>query len=506
MDTGGGEAVLGLLRIDGVDVALPLAALREVVPCPERFSGLPAAAEGLLGAMRLRTLVLPVLDLRPVLGRPAERRRDQVVVVVADAGSVLGLLVDEVCGVLRVPTEGLAPVAAHRGELLFSHAFLHPDTGAPVSVLDAAVVLGRPGLPVVADRTRAVAAVDGGNGDRGAGRATRRLVTVRCGGHALAFDIAQVHTTLPALDPRPSVLSGSLCRGVVDYAGAEVPVADPLALLGLGRMTGDGFGAGLVLDLGHGYVVLGTTELLDLVEVAATDVLPFPALGTPRPDLLTGTAQLADGSAVLVIHGPTLVAEEALVGLASVNTALPDATSAVPAPRQAAAGEAVEDVGRPYLIATAGLDLATRLDQVAEILPFPAELLGTATDDGVLGVVVHRSAAVPVLCLSTVLGRGPSTRPGTACLLLVASGDGYVGFGVDALRSIEPLTWRDPDAARPVPDGDPARLLRAAPLLQVGTESRLLPDIDLVDLAERILARGGTPPVPVPGEPALAGA
>ncbi|RBY76872.1 chemotaxis protein CheW [Geodermatophilus sp. TF02-6] len=476
-----------------MDVAVPLAALREVVPCPERLSGLPAAAEGLLGAMRLRSLVLPVLDLRPVIGRTCARTGEEVVVVVADAGSALGLLADEVRGVVRVPTEALVPVTVHDGTLLFSSAFLHPDTGVPVSVLDAAAVLARPGLPVVADLTRAVGPPDGDAG-RGTGRAVRRLVTVRCGTHVLAVDIAQVHTTLPRFPVRASVLSGSLCRGVVDFAGAEVPVADPLELLGLGRMADDGFGAGLVLDLGHGYVVLGVSALLDLVELAQTDVLAFPALATRRSDLVTGTARLPDGSTCLVVDGDALVVDGDVVALASVNTALTDGRPAVPTPRDRAPADRPDGVGRPYLVHSAGADVATRLDQVAEILPFPEDALATATADGVLGVVVHRQAAVPVLCLRTLLGRPPTGRLATSCLLLVAVDGGHVAFAVDALRSIEPLTWRDPDAADPDADGDLSRVLRGAPLLQVGTGSRLLPDLDLVHLAGRVLAGSAAAP------------
>ena len=120
------DDVYGLLRMAGMDVALPLSALREVVPCPVMLAGLPAAAVGLLGAMELRRLVLPVLDLRPVLGLPSERQRDQVVVVVASGGQVLGLLADEVRGISQVPGSALVAARAEGGGLLFSHTLRDP--------------------------------------------------------------------------------------------------------------------------------------------------------------------------------------------------------------------------------------------------------------------------------------------------------------------------------------------------------------------------------------------
>lgn len=487
MDDALGTGVLGLLRLSGMCVAVPLDALREVVPCPEHLSGLPAAAEGLLGAMELRTLVLPVLDLRPVIGRPAPRAADQVVVVIADGGAALGLLADEVCGVVRVPAGNLVPAAVRSGTLLFSHSFLHPGTGEAISVLDASAVLDRPGLPLVQDRTRAGAASDAAADVADATAPVRRLVTVRCGAHVLALDIEHVHTTLPQLAMRPSVLAGSVCRGVVDYAAATVPVADPLYVLGLGRATSDHFGAGLVLDLGPGYVILAVDELLDLVEITENEILRFPAQATSRPDLITGTAQLADGSACLVLDGQALGAEPELVSMASVNTALTDEQLQVTATNETS--DEPDDAGQPYLVYTAGVDMVTPLDRVGEILPYPAHLLQTSADEAVLGVVVHRQAAVPVICLATVLGRSRAGSPATSCLLLVAVDDGHVAFMVDALRAIEPLTWREPGTGERVPV-EPFRALRSAPMVQVGKTSRLVPDLDLQALARALTPTG----------------
>ncbi len=119
VEESGGDVVYGLLRLAGMDVALPLSALREVVPCPLELAGIPASAPGLLGAIELRRLVLPVVDLRPVIGRPDDRRPDQVVVVLAHGGQVLGLLADEVRGVTRLPASALVAARARGERLLF---------------------------------------------------------------------------------------------------------------------------------------------------------------------------------------------------------------------------------------------------------------------------------------------------------------------------------------------------------------------------------------------------
>ena len=478
------DVVYGLLRLAGVDVALPLSALREVVPCPAELAGLPATAPGLLGAIELRRLVLPVLDLQALTGRAEERHPDQVVVVVAWGGRVLGLLADQVQGICEVPADSLVAAHAEGGGLLFSHTFRHPETGRAYTVLDAAAVLQLPGVPTVTDVTRAAAP----QRDGGAARDRRTLTVLRCGEFRLAIDARHVHTTIPTPELTASVLTSRMCPGTVVFDDREVPVVDPLVLLGLGELAAVDTGAGLVLDLGPGYVVLALSELLELVHVGADDVLPTPPFALPRPDLLAGVVPVDGIGDCLLLDGTALLTDPQLSGFAAVNTAVETTRgedgSAVSAAAAAAGG------APSYLTYSIGLDLATPLEQVSEILPFPGVLTRTAVP-GMLGLVTHRRAVVPVLCLSTLLGReqrevGPST-----CLLLVEVDGGPVAFAVDALRTIAPLTWTDTDQAVRGEAGDRGATLRSAPLVRVGEDSRLLPDLDLRAVARRLSSARG---------------
>jgi purine-binding chemotaxis protein CheW len=488
-----GEVVYGLLRMADMDVALPLSALREVVPCPPELAGLPAAAPGLLGAVELRRLVLPVLDLATILGRPAPRRPGQVVVVAATGGQVLGLLADEVHGICQVPADALVAARTEGGGLLFSATFRHPGTGTAHSVLDAAAILALPGVPTVTDVTRDATAVGGAAAD-----GTRRTLTVlRCGRYRFAVDAAHVHTTLPTPDLRPSVLTSRTCRGVVEFSHREVPVVNPLVLLGLGELAGHETGAGLVLDLGPGYVVLALSELLDLVHVADEDVLPTPPFAVPRPDLLAGMVTVEDLGDCLVLDGAALLADRDLTGFASVNTALDTAPAQQGDVTSVAA--AVAGGAPSYLIFSVGVDAATPLDQVAEILPYPPTLTATAVD-GLLGLITHRRAAVPVLCLATLLGRAERPAGAASCLLLVDVDGSPVAFAVDALRTIAPRTWTDGEQTVRGPAADRGATLRTAPLVRVGEDSRLLPDLDLRAVVRRLQERRAAP-LPEPRTP-----
>jgi len=90
-------------RIGGEDYAIDLMRIREIInPLP--ITPVPRAPASVEGVVRLRGEVIPVLDVRKRLGvaaSPATRRTRFLVVNVA--GRRIGLVVDEVCEVIRIP-------------------------------------------------------------------------------------------------------------------------------------------------------------------------------------------------------------------------------------------------------------------------------------------------------------------------------------------------------------------------------------------------------------------
>jgi purine-binding chemotaxis protein CheW len=94
-------------RIGEEDYAIDIMRVREIIhPLP--ITPVPRAPVFVEGVVRLRGEVIPVLDVRKRLGvevRPASRKSRFLVVNVA--GRRIGLVVDEVCEVLRLPRSEL---------------------------------------------------------------------------------------------------------------------------------------------------------------------------------------------------------------------------------------------------------------------------------------------------------------------------------------------------------------------------------------------------------------
>lgn len=107
-----------IFRLERERYALPLAAVREVVVPPQKFTRVPRAPASVKGVMNLRGRVVTVVELRRLLGFLEPGSACQKVVLLDRGRREIGLLVSEVDGIESVekvaPAPG-KPAAAVRG-------------------------------------------------------------------------------------------------------------------------------------------------------------------------------------------------------------------------------------------------------------------------------------------------------------------------------------------------------------------------------------------------------
>ncbi|WP_201752664.1 chemotaxis protein CheW [Sphingomonas changnyeongensis] len=117
---GGDEIRLVSFRLDGQEYGIAIADVREIVHSPDRIMPVPGSDGHVLGLMTLRNRLLPLVDLRRLLGLEARPLDEKSRIVVLKVGEdSVGLAVDtvtEVLGVPRTVIEQLPPLlAAGRG-------------------------------------------------------------------------------------------------------------------------------------------------------------------------------------------------------------------------------------------------------------------------------------------------------------------------------------------------------------------------------------------------------
>ncbi|WP_433062184.1 chemotaxis protein CheW [Dactylosporangium sp. CS-033363] len=481
----------GVFTVADVHVALPLSELREVIPCPASFNPLMASAPGLIGAVMLRHQVIPVLDLRRMVGvdSPAD---PEIVVVASYEGSVFGLLACGVRGVVDVEEHEQLGISVNVAlPQVFASTFERAEDGAVVCVLDCAAIKRLPGMVFATDTggpSGALAqAKDEGRDGGTAGR--NMMMLLRAGDIGLCVDVAHVHSVVPELVLKSSPIDGGIIHGVIELGEHYVPTVDALAVMGLGALAPIDVKRGVAMAYERGLLTFAVTEVESIVPVGDGDVLPLPGIGLPASDFSVGILPGQAGGSYLVIDGDRLRADADLGTLAALGTPVPGAGT--PARRDAREEEPPEGDGRviehrvrKYLTYLAGPEVATPLTQIAEIVPHPKDVIPFAGGGAMRGVFTHHRTSVPLVDLPALLGEAAEIDPAMARVLLV----GGVGFIVPALRAIEESTWEE----RVPAEAEVPLSLAGSPLVKIGT--RMLARLDLVAFARTMVGGRGTDP------------
>jgi purine-binding chemotaxis protein CheW len=141
-----GQLHLITFRLDGEEFGLPVDTVREVIRVGD-VTRVPQAPAHIRGVTNLRGRILPVVEIRSRLGlAPLVPRSTARIIVVEVRGRVLGLLVDSVAQVQKLPADRLVPApdevkSAHTAYL---NGVVHLDNRL-IILLDLALALDASG-------------------------------------------------------------------------------------------------------------------------------------------------------------------------------------------------------------------------------------------------------------------------------------------------------------------------------------------------------------------------
>lgn len=457
---------VGVFHLAGMQLALHQHHLKEVVQTGD-LSALPTECPSIMGALSLRGVMVPVMDLRRLLQPGTQPAPAPYVVVIEWEQRLLGLVADGVVGVYALATERLHRLGpAPEGHSVLEAGFERPDDGSQVSLLNVQSLIRQPHLPMtwptrqgpVGVSLAALPKATDGHPAPAAAAATalesaQPLMLFRCQGIPMAVGTEAVHTTVvnpELLDQRHA--SGAFV-GMMRFNGQDVPAVQLGLLCGLspqpGHQARPDQQAFLVPTPG-GLVACLVDSITDVAAADSRQCVPLPHYSLTSSPLFAGTLpveallssqRLRDQTPIgffMLLDAQALQTDVRLLELTRLNPSGGQQQGA----RGPQAGQP-RDSG-PLLIYHLGIDVASPLPQIAEILPWEA---GSAVHGmGQGSLLMSRGRAIPVLPLAPLLGL--PADPGDAGQVLLLQDEGqWLGFKVPALVNIEhgrlPSTQRD---------------------------------------------------------------
>jgi purine-binding chemotaxis protein CheW len=309
----GSEEELHLVSFDvaGQEYAIAIEDVQEIVQVPEQIIQVPHAQSHVLGVMTLRNRLLPLVALRRMFVLDEKSANEQSrIVVVSIRGASVGVVVDNVNEVLRVPrrmVQSMPSLLARDGDMSDITEICQLDDGKRlVSIISTENLFRHSSIKealnaVSANENQATDVVDDLTGSDD----DEQVVVFRLGSEEFGVpiesvqEIVRVPETLTHVPKAPAAV-----EGVINLRGSVLPVVDLRRRLGLStlaRNDGQRIVVFLIRGVRTGFIVDAVAEVLKVPRHA---IEPSPHLSSEQATLLARMANLEKQKRMLQLIQP----------------------------------------------------------------------------------------------------------------------------------------------------------------------------------------------------------
>jgi purine-binding chemotaxis protein CheW len=426
--------VFGTFLVDDTEFAVAIRNIKEVVNVPADFTRVSPAPDYFRGVFSLRGFVVPVIDLRRLLGLPPDVKdwENSKVAIIEHDGSCFGLLVDATGDVFTVTHSQHHPFSYNSSDVVMSvvsGVFLRDEGRTTVQILDPQKLLNCAQFPRV-EASLALAPSEKRLGKR------RQCLSFFIGDCAYAFDITCIREVVDFRGIENPTVASRWTLGTIDLRGTTVPVVDLRAFLNDAEsflkvdFVGKGFKL-VVLTIGDELVSFLVDKIKTIVPFHDDDIVQFPPVGLRRGALLRGGLTMQDETILLLIDHETMMIDPTLL---HVSTGLAKVF------REHAASERASNTRHSkkttYITFSIDREYALDIRQVNEVLNFPDNITFPPNSQPFIeGLVNLRGDLIPIINPRRLYNLEPVERSLTRLMILTCDGAKY-GFMVDKVGSI----------------------------------------------------------------------
>jgi len=302
-------------EVDGQEYAAPIEHVQEIVQAPESFTAIPHAPHSVLGVMVLRSRLLPLVSLRSLFGLESlpVQETHRVVVLQVSKGLSVGVVMDRVNEVLRVPRSLVEPIPAlfaSQSSVRHLSSMCRLDDGKRlVSVLAVESLLEQANYRLEGQDNHFADESTAGDStmriDEDSAEDEGQVVVFKLGGEEFGVNIHSVQEIVRVPEQLTHIpQSPEFLEGVINLRGSVLPVVDQRRRMGIPseqRNDRQRIMVYLMDGVRTGFIVDSVTEVL---RIESQYISKNPAEGLHSSELLPQVANLPDNKRMILLIDP----------------------------------------------------------------------------------------------------------------------------------------------------------------------------------------------------------
>jgi purine-binding chemotaxis protein CheW len=486
---GAREKHLLVFRIAGDLFGFKLDDVGEIVRLPA-LAYMPLGPKSLVGLANLRGVVLPVVDVRRLLGLPAAPLDDAARVIVIDGGAPVAFVVDRIEALRTLSTECLEKDATGAGSVdpdLLDGVIKGAEGDSTIKILNPQRLVRDEFSRLGVSEPRAANRVSISARASNTTAPEQQLVSL------VTFDLGQQEYALPLdrvreIIPLPNQVSEvpraeTAVLGVVTLRNRLLPLVSLRALLGLPHDSErEERGKVVVLSMGSATIGMVADRTREILRIDPSVIDPAPALLTRGAGdaEITSICRLDQGKRLVALLSPDRLFRSDLVRrvLAEQVSAIEDQVSQFSEPTMTDEQFVIFRLGnQEYGLPIGAVDEIARPPDHITRLPKAPEFI-----DGVINL---RGIVVPIVDLRRRFELTSQEPVSTQRILVLTVGGGKTGFMVDGVSEVMKVPA---EAIRPAPEVSPEQMRLIARVANLDAKGRMILLVDPVQLLNRVEA------------------
>lgn len=294
--------------------ALPIEEVAGAVALPPSLTVMAQSDETVLGIATVQNRLLPIVSLRLLLGLPPEQPKGAKVVVARIGGASIGLAVDRLQAILRVPEETIdpAPAVLNRGagEAQVRSICRLPGNKGLVAILSSERLFREAAVArILAERQEGSGTMKAADKEGGA----ERFLIFRLDEeeYGLPLDAVEEVVRLPSQLTRvPN--APSFVQGVMPLRGKAIPVIDQRVRFASGSSGSEDTRPRIIVTSIEGrkagFIVDAAAEI---IAIAPDSISATPELAAEAGRLFSRVASLDGGKRLILLIEPREMLEKA---------------------------------------------------------------------------------------------------------------------------------------------------------------------------------------------------
>jgi purine-binding chemotaxis protein CheW len=312
VETGGRPSVqlrsLLSFRVAGQLYGLPLESIREVATFVGDLTIVPKADEALIGLIKIRDSVLPLMSLASLMGLDAHQTVDEGtrIIVVEHEGDLIGLVVDEMEVIRRLPQQAIDAVPAvlqrGRGDAQIEAIGRIADGHRLMSILSPAKLFGHHAVSHAISQNTETRSMEV---TRKAEHGVEQFLIFQLGEEDYGLPIGSVDEVIRVPEEVTRMPGApSFVMGVINLRGKAVALIDQRSRFDTPVSAQTAKARAIVLTIGTlqaGFVVDAVTEVK---AVPSADLSAAPEFAAEQTDVFDRIARIESDDRIILLVNP----------------------------------------------------------------------------------------------------------------------------------------------------------------------------------------------------------